>query len=296
MVSSDIGVVGLGVMGAALALNIAEKGHRVAIYNRTAARTAELMASAGSLGARLAPFSSLKDLAGSLRPPRPILLMIPAGPAVDEQAAHLEPHLARDDILIDAGNADFHDTERRCDNWAAKGIGFLGVGVSGGEEGARHGPSIMAGGPAGAWERVAPIFTGIAARYRDEPCSALVGPGGAGHFVKTIHNGIEYADMQMIAEAYGIMRDGLGWAADRCAEVFAAWNKGPLRSYLIEITAKVLSTRDPDSGRLPDRPDRQQGGPERHGPLGGSRSPVPGHAGDGDGSGRSGAQLGLPER
>ncbi|MDP9136720.1 MAG: NADP-dependent phosphogluconate dehydrogenase [Pseudomonadota bacterium] len=238
----------MGTMGAALALNMADKGYRVAVYNRTAARTADFLASAGSLAGRLAPCGSLHELAGALRPPRPVVLMINAGAAVDEQASLLAPSLARGDMLIDAGNANFHDTERRCADWAAKGIAFLGVGVSGGEEGARHGPSIMTGGPEDAWRRVAQIFTDIAARYQGEPCSARVGPGGAGHFVKTVHNGIEYADMQLIAEVYAVMRDGLGWAPDRAADVFAAWNDGPLRSYLIEITAIVLRTKDGPSG------------------------------------------------
>jgi 6-phosphogluconate dehydrogenase len=248
MPAADIGLVGLGVMGGALALNMAEKGHRVAIYNRTASRTADFTASAGGLAERLVPCASLQELAAALRPPRPILLMVSAGPAVDELAGLLRPNLEAGDILMDAGNANFHDTERRCDSLARDRIGFLGIGVSGGEQGARHGPSIMAGGPEGAWLSVAQIFTDIAARYRDEPCSARVGPGGAGHFVKMIHNGIEYADMQMIAEVYGIMRDGLGWPPPRAAETFARWNEGPLKSYLIEITAEVLTTRDPESG------------------------------------------------
>jgi 6-phosphogluconate dehydrogenase len=248
MTTADIGLVGLGVMGAALALNIAERGNRVAVYNRTAARTAEFLASAGNLAPRLAPCSSLPELARALKRPRPIILMIKAGAAVDEQATLLAPNLESGDILIDAGNADFRDTERRCSAWAAKNIGFLGIGVSGGEDGARHGPSIMAGGAQDSWQRVAPIFSDIAARYRGEPCSARVGPAGAGHFVKTIHNGIEYADMQMIAEVYGVMRDGLGWNPAQAAEVFTKWNEGPLESYLIEITAEVLNIRDAESG------------------------------------------------
>ncbi|HET7715607.1 MAG TPA: NADP-dependent phosphogluconate dehydrogenase, partial [Bauldia sp.] len=166
----------------------------------------------------------------------------------DEQAEVLAAHLAPGDILIDAGNANFRDTRRRVTTYAERQIDFLGVGVSGGEEGARHGPSIMAGGTRDAWSRVADIFTAIAAKFNGEPCAALVGPEGAGHFVKTIHNGIEYADMQMIAEVYGIMRDGLAMAPAEMAAVFARWNEGPLRSYLIEISAKVLAAIDPKSG------------------------------------------------
>jgi 6-phosphogluconate dehydrogenase len=175
--------------------------------------------------------------------------MVKAGSAVDEQAAVLAPHLAKGDILIDAGNANFRDTRRRVGEYQAKGIDFIGMGVSGGEEGARHGPSIMAGGASAAWERVEDIFNAIAAKFENEPCCALVGPEGAGHFVKTIHNGIEYADMQMIAEVYGIMRDGLGLAPSRMAEVFQRWNDGPLKSYLIEITGKVLETVDQRTGK-----------------------------------------------
>ncbi|MGH7186180.1 MAG: NADP-dependent phosphogluconate dehydrogenase, partial [Pseudomonadota bacterium] len=248
MTTADIGLVGLGVMGAALALNMADKGHRVAVYNRTTSRSADFMAAAGNLAARLTPCSSLKQLVIALHPPRPIILMIKAGAAVDEQAALLGSRLGGGDILIDAGNANFHDTGRRCAVWAAKDVGFLGVGVSGGEDGARHGPSIMAGGPETAWQRVAHIFTDIAARYRGEACSALLGPGGAGHFVKMIHNGIEYADMQMIAEIYGLLRDGLGLHPKQIGEIFARWNGGRLNSYLIEVTAAVLAADDAKTG------------------------------------------------
>jgi 6-phosphogluconate dehydrogenase len=246
---ADIGLVGLGVMGANLSLNMAEKGYDVAVYNRTTQKTDEFVADAGSLADRLTPAKTLTELAEAVRAPRPIVIMVKAGPPVDEQAAILGDHLTKGDILIDCGNANFRDTRRRVAEWQARGIDFLGVGVSGGEEGARHGPSIMAGGSAAAWQRVEPIFNAIAAKFDGEPCAALVGPEGAGHFVKTIHNGIEYADMQMIAETYGIMRDGLGMAPAEMADVFARWNEGPLRSYLIEITAKVLSTRDPKTGQ-----------------------------------------------
>jgi len=245
---ADIGLIGLGVMGANLALNMAEKGHSVAVYNRTAEKTDAFIASAGSLAARLTPTKSLAELAQAVRPPRPIVIMVKAGEAVDEQAAALGPHLQKGDILIDAGNANFRDTRRRVKEWTGKGIDFLGVGVSGGEEGARHGPAVMAGGSPEAWARVAPIFTAIAAKFGDEPCAALVGPEGAGHFVKTLHNGIEYADMQMIAEIYGIMRDGLGLSRQEMAGIFAGWNDGPLKSYLIEITARVLEAVDPKTG------------------------------------------------
>ena len=174
--------------------------------------------------------------------------MVQAGAAVDEQIALLRRVLAAGDIIIDAGNANFRDTVRRFNDLQDSGLAFIGMGVSGGEEGARHGPSIMVGGPEEAYERVEPVLTAISAKYEGEPCSAWLGTGGAGHFVKTIHNGIEYADMQMIAEIYGILRDGLGMEAKEIGQVFERWNQGRLNSYLIEITATVLAADDPKTG------------------------------------------------
>jgi 6-phosphogluconate dehydrogenase len=246
---ADIGLVGLGVMGANLALNMAEKGYRVAVYNRTGSKTDEFMAHAGNLAPRLTPCATLKDLAAAIEPPRPVVIMVQAGPAVDETADALAGDLVRGDMLIDAGNANFRDTRRRAAQYEQQGLQFLGVGVSGGEEGARHGPSIMAGGTPAAWSRVEKILVDISAKFEGEPCAALVGPEGAGHFVKTIHNGIEYADMQMIAEVYGVMRDGLGMSPAAMADVFARWNEERLKSYLIEITAKVLAAKDIDTGK-----------------------------------------------
>jgi 6-phosphogluconate dehydrogenase len=245
---AEIGLIGLGVMGANLALNIAEKGFAIAVHNRTPARIDQFISEAGPLGKKVIPCRTLADFVGAIRRPRPVIVMVTAGAAVDEQIASLRPLLAGDDMIIDAGNANFHDTVRRSLELAA-GPRFIGMGVSGGEEGARHGPSIMVGGPREAFERIGPILTAIAARYEDTPCCAWVGPGGAGHFVKTIHNGIEYADMQMIAEIYGIMRDGLRMSAPDIAKVFAKWNKGKLNSYLIEITSEVLATVDATTGK-----------------------------------------------
>jgi 6-phosphogluconate dehydrogenase len=246
---AQIGLIGLGVMGANLALNMAEKGFTVAVYNRTAEKTDAFMAQAGSLAARLVPCKSQAELAAAIEPPRPVVLMVPAGAAVDQQADILAGDLARGDIIIDCGNANFRDTRRRVPVYAARGLGFLGVGVSGGEEGARHGPAVMAGGAPSDWARVKTIFDAISAKFEGEPCCALCGPDGAGHFVKTIHNGIEYADMQMIAEIYGILRDGLGLAPGEMADIFARWNDGPLKSYLIEITAEVLRAKDSQTGK-----------------------------------------------
>jgi len=246
MADCEIGVIGLGTMGAALALNIADKGFPVAVWNRSPGRVDDLMSRAGDLGDRIVPAATPAALVAALRRPRAILLMVPAGPAVDDQIAALRPLLDPGDVILDGGNANFHDTDRRAAG--AGDIAILGVGVSGGEEGARHGPSIMAGGPRPAWDRVAPVLTAIAARHQGEPCAAWLGNGGAGHFVKTVHNGIEYADMQMIAEAYGLMRDGLGMAAGEIGAVFDRWNTGILRSYLVEITAKVAGTVDAASG------------------------------------------------
>jgi 6-phosphogluconate dehydrogenase len=250
---ADIGLVGLGTMGAALALNIAEKGFRVAVFNRTAGVAETFVAESGPLADRLIACDSLEALAGALKPPGAVILMVPAGPPVDEMIAALRPVMGPDGLIIDAGNANFHDTRRRAAEAESEGRPYLGVGVSGGEEGARHGPSIMGGGPRSAWNRVAPILTAIAARFEGTPCADWFGTDGAGHFVKTVHNGIEYADMQMIAEIYGIMRDGMGMQAGEIAAVFEAWNEGPLRSYLIEITGKVLRAVDPETGRpVPD--------------------------------------------
>jgi len=243
---ADIGLIGLGTMGAALAANIAEKGFRIAVWNRTTAVTRQFADTAGPLAPQIVPTDTLAALVAALRPPRAIILMVPAGPAVDEQIAALRPLLSEGDLIIDAGNADFHDTNRR--SAAASGYRFLGMGVSGGEEGARHGPSIMGGGAAADWDRVAPILSAIAARHDGVPCATWMGPAGAGHFVKAVHNGIEYADMQMIAEAYGVLRDGFAMPADRIAEAFAGWNDGILKCYLIEISAEVARARDPGTG------------------------------------------------
>jgi 6-phosphogluconate dehydrogenase len=248
MALAEIGLVGLGTMGAALALNIAEKGHRIAVWNRTGSVTDAFVAEAGDLAARVVPAHSLEALVAAIAPPRAIILMVPAGDAVDQQIAALRPLLDKDDLIIDAGNANFHDTERRSAEAEAQGVPFIGMGVSGGEDGARHGPSIMGGGPRAAWDRVAPILTAIAARHGDVPCATWMGPGGAGHFVKTVHNGIEYADMQMIAEVYGLMRDGLGMAAPAIADVFDGWNAGALRSYLVELSGAVARAVDPETG------------------------------------------------
>ncbi len=249
MEKAEIGLIGLGVMGSNLALNIAEKGHPVAVFNRTTARTGAFFEDAGSLREMIVPCSTLKELAASIKPPRPIILMVMAGQAVDEQIAALRSVLSDGDIIIDAGNANFRDTIRRFSELKDSGLTFIGMGVSGGEEGARHGPSIMVGGARDAYARVEKVLTDISARYEGEPCAALVGPDGAGHFVKTIHNGIEYADMQMIAEIYGVLRDGMGMQPKEIGEVFAEWNEGRLNSYLIEITAKVMAADDPESGR-----------------------------------------------
>lgn len=241
----DIGLIGLGTMGSALALNIAEKGFDIAVFNRTASVTRDFAATAGPLVARITPSGTLAALVDALKTPRMILLMVPAGQVVDDQIAALLPLIGPDDLIIDAGNANFNDTNRRMAELPGR---FLGIGVSGGEEGARHGPSIMGGGPRASWDRAAPILTAIAARYRGEPCADWMGEDGAGHFVKTVHNGIEYADMQLIAEVYGILRDGLGLPAPEIAEVFRGWNAGPLQSYLIEITAEVAAAADAATG------------------------------------------------
>jgi len=190
----------------------------------------------------------LQALVAAIAPPRAIILMVPAGPAVDQQIAALRPLLGPDDMIIDAGNANFHDTNRRAADAMAQGVPFLGIGVSGGEEGARHGPSIMGGGPKAAWDRVAPLLEAIAARHDGTPCATWMGEAGAGHFVKAVHNGIEYADMQMIAEVYGVMRDGMGMEAAAVADVFRGWNAGMLKSYLIEISAAVSAASDPVTG------------------------------------------------
>ncbi|MEZ5810423.1 MAG: NADP-dependent phosphogluconate dehydrogenase [Rhizobiaceae bacterium] len=245
----QLGLIGLGTMGANLALNIAEKGFAIAVFNRTVATTHAFHAGAGDLAGRIVPCDTLADLVAATQPPRAIILMVPAGSVVDSQIEALRPLIDEGDLIIDAGNANFRDTERRAAAARSNVETFVGVGVSGGEDGARHGPSIMGGGDAAGWTRVAPVLEAIAARYEDTPCAAYMGEGGAGHFVKMVHNGIEYADMQMIAEVYGLMRDGLGMTADAIADVFGRWNEGPLKSYLIEISAIVARAIDPETGR-----------------------------------------------
>ena len=243
---ADIGVIGLAVMGANLALNLADMGNRVAVYNRTQAVTDEFMEYEGSEKEILAA-ESVEDLVLKLEKPRVVLLMVKAGEPVDILIAALSDYLEDGDIIMDGGNSLWQDTERRRTLVEDRGLLYLGVGISGGEEGARRGPSIMPGGSPDAWERVEPMIKGIAARAKDgAPCAEWIGPGGAGHFVKMVHNGIEYGDMQVIAEAYDLMSRGMGMSAGEMADVFAEWNEGRLSSYLIEITSQIL--REEENG------------------------------------------------
>jgi 6-phosphogluconate dehydrogenase len=243
---SDIAVYGLGVMGRNIALNLADQGFRVSVYNRTGSVTdafvAGLPAEPGIVACH-----DLAELAASLARPRVVFLMATAGKVIDLIIKGLLPHLEPGDIVIDGGNSFFKDTQRRWQELSEHGIRFLGVGISGGEEGARHGPSIMPGGDPDAWPSVSGVLRSIAARAEDgEPCCRWVGEGGAGHYVKMIHNGIEYGDMQLIAEAWQLLRDGLGMPPQEIAKTFATWNQGPLASYLIEITARILEVNEAD--------------------------------------------------
>ncbi|KMW58138.1 6-phosphogluconate dehydrogenase, decarboxylating [Candidatus Rhodobacter oscarellae] len=248
MGNARIGLIGLGVMGANLALNIAEKGFPVAVHNRTTSAIDDFLAKSGDLADRLTGAETPAALAAALQRPRAVIIMVKAGAPVDATIAALKPHLDPGDIIIDAGNADFNNTRRREAELRAEGFRFVGMGVSGGEEGARHGPSIMVGGAPEAYAAIGDIVESIAAKYQHAPCAAHLGPDGAGHFVKTVHNGIEYGDMQMIAEVYGLMR-AAGQSPAEIAEVFDCWNAGPLKGYLVEITAKALAALDPETGR-----------------------------------------------
>lgn len=246
MSDADIGLIGLAVMGENLVLNMASNGYNVVVYNRTTSKVDEFLAGRAA-GKTIGGAHSLEKLCSKLARPRRVMIMVKAGAAVDKVIDGLLPHLDEGDILIDGGNSEFPDSIRRTDDLAARGILFIGTGVSGGEEGALKGPSIMPGGNPAAWSHVKPIFQSIAAKTdAGEPCCEWVGRGGAGHFVKMVHNGIEYGDMQMICETYQMMKDGLGMSNQQMHDVFSKWNDGVLDSYLIEITRDILGYVDED--------------------------------------------------
>ncbi len=253
MSKADIGLVGLAVMGENLVLNMESKGFRVAVYNRTVDKVNAFMNGRGK-DKNIVGVSTIEELISSLASPRKIMLMVKAGKPVDDFIELLIPHLDKGDIIIDGGNSHFPDTIRRTKYLEEKGLLYIGTGVSGGEEGALKGPSIMPGGSLAAWPHVKPIFQAISAKVEDgTPCCDWVGENGAGHFVKMVHNGIEYGDMQLICEAYQIMKDLLGMSADEMHQVFADWNKGELESYLIEITRDILAYKDEDGSPLVDK-------------------------------------------
>lgn len=247
MEKQQIGVIGLAVMGKNLALNIESKGFTVSVYNRSPQKTEDLLKEAE--GKNLKGTFSIEEFVESLETPRKILIMVQAGQATDATIEQLLPHLDQGDIIIDGGNAYFPDTVRRSKELEAKGFRFIGAGVSGGEEGALKGPSIMPGGQKSAYELVQPILTAISAHINEEPCCTYIGPDGAGHYVKMVHNGIEYGDMQLICEAYHLMKDVLGLDAKELHAIFSEWNKGELDSYLIEITADIFSKYDEETGK-----------------------------------------------
>jgi 6-phosphogluconate dehydrogenase len=241
-------VIGLAVMGENLALNIERNGFPIAVYNRTWDRT-EAFIDGRAQGLNVAAGKTLPEFVALLERPRRIIIMVKAGAPVDAVIAELIPLLEEGDMIIDGGNSLFVDSERRSREVEAHNLHFVGMGISGGEEGALWGPSLMPGGPAEAYGLLAPMLEAIAAKAGDEPCVTHIGPGGSGHYVKMIHNGIEYGDMQLIAESYDVMRNALGMTAPQIGAVFAEWNKGPLASYLIEITAEVLAYHDPETGK-----------------------------------------------
>jgi 6-phosphogluconate dehydrogenase len=246
----DLGLIGLAVMGENLALNVESRGYRVAVFNRTTKVVDDFIAGRAK-GKQFVGCHSVKDLVGSLAKPRKVMLMIKAGPAVDDMIEQLIPRLDRGDVIIDGGNTHFSDTERRTKYVESKGLLFIGSGVSGGEEGALKGPSLMPGGSPDGWPLIKPIFQAIAAKVgpkEDIPCCEWVGPRGAGHYVKMVHNGIEYGDMQLICEAYFLLKQTLGMSNEQLYDVFAEWNRGELDSYLIEITRDILSVKDDDTG------------------------------------------------
>ncbi|MEC0276233.1 decarboxylating NADP(+)-dependent phosphogluconate dehydrogenase [Peribacillus frigoritolerans] len=243
---NTIGVIGLGVMGSNIALNMANKGEKVAVYNYTRDLTDQLVAELD--GQSIHPYYEIQDFVQSLETPRKIFLMVTAGKPIDSVITSLLPHLESGDIIMDGGNSHYEDTERRYDELKSKGFSYVGIGISGGEVGALKGPSIMPGGDKDAYEKVAPILTKIAAKVNDAPCCTYIGPKGAGHFVKMVHNGIEYADMQLIAEAYTFLREKLHLEVNEIADIFETWNQGELKSYLIEITAEILRKKDEVTG------------------------------------------------
>ncbi len=265
--SSDIGLIGLAVMGQNLALNIADHGYAISVYNRTTSKMEEFVGKHPSTPGKLTGWAELKDFVASLKRPRKIIILVQAGRATDAVINELVPLLEKDDIIIDGGNAYWMDTIRREKELDAKGLRFIGSGVSGGEEGARFGPSMMPGGKLEAWNELKPIWEAVAAKVDQKtgkplegaapgkpvtggvPCTAYIGENGAGHYVKMVHNGIEYGDMQMICEAYDLMRNLLGMSASEMADIFREWDNGMLDSFLIEITAEVLAQKDPATGK-----------------------------------------------
>ncbi|WP_296980101.1 NADP-dependent phosphogluconate dehydrogenase [uncultured Dialister sp.] len=248
MYKSQFGLIGLAVMGANLARNMASKGVKTLVYNRTAAKTKKFLEDFGD-SPNLCGVFTLKDFVSQLEKPRKIILLIKAGKPVDDMLDELIPLLDQGDIIIDGGNSFFKDTQRRSHKMESLGFEYVGMGVSGGEEGALHGPSLMPGCSKGAYEQIQPVLDAISAKAEGEPCVDYIGTDGAGHYVKMVHNGIEYADMQLISEVYTIMRHVLNMSVEDIAEVFDKWNQGRLSSYLIEITASILKKKDVETGK-----------------------------------------------
>lgn len=251
--NADIGLIGLAVMGQNLVLNMNDHGYTVAVFNRTTSKVDDFLKGPAK-GTKVVGAHSIKEFVQAIKKPRKIMMMIRAGSFVDDVIAELLPFLDKGDIIIDGGNSHYPDSERRCKGLKEKGILFIGTGISGGEEGARHGPSIMPGGNPEAWPPVKPIFQAIAAKSEEgEPCCDWVGEGGAGHYVKMVHNGIEYGDMQIICEAYQLLSSKLGLKADELQKIFSEWNKGELNSYLIEITSQIFGFKDKDGKPLVEK-------------------------------------------